>query len=329
MFENASAFNQPIGDWDTSNVTNMSVMFRGASAFNQNICNWDVSKVTNMHQLFKDASSFDGRYTAETGKSGRINTWNVHTNTTSLDGSHVTVNVEQMFNGTNIFSFPFENDNGVYKAEWFSDTNGSPIIASFFGSDIPCFAQDTLIFARKSGDDKGNYHPIIALEKGDLVKTLKHGYLPISFIGSEEKMFNQNNSEKKDTLYKMECPDGHYHPLTLTGRHSVLVDDWSSHYASGRRSELSSTQIEGKYILGAAYSTLFTKEEEPRCERVYHFALDGPENRYGVFANGILCETLDKNCVSKLHSLVPDHNEIESRDLTIHGLTSEEPEPEE
>jgi surface protein len=37
MFDGATTFNQDMGRWITSNVTDMSHMFDGATAFNQDI----------------------------------------------------------------------------------------------------------------------------------------------------------------------------------------------------------------------------------------------------------------------------------------------------
>lgn len=73
MFNGCTKFNQPIGNWNTSNVTNMNRVFYTSfgsnSVFNQDLSNWNMSKVTTVTEMFRNAVSFNN------GGSPNINNW--------------------------------------------------------------------------------------------------------------------------------------------------------------------------------------------------------------------------------------------------------------
>jgi surface protein len=51
-------FNQPIGSWVMSSITNMSGMFMYSVNFDQDISGWDTSSVVDMSYVFAGAESF-------------------------------------------------------------------------------------------------------------------------------------------------------------------------------------------------------------------------------------------------------------------------------
>ena len=71
MFNEATSFNQPIGNWNVSNVTSLANMFF-KSSFNHDISNWNVSNVQSFTSTFHNATAFNQN----------IGNWNISSATT-------------------------------------------------------------------------------------------------------------------------------------------------------------------------------------------------------------------------------------------------------
>ncbi|WP_300485559.1 BspA family leucine-rich repeat surface protein, partial [uncultured Brachyspira sp.] len=53
MFYETDNFNQPLDNWDTSNVKNMYGMFFKAESFNQDLNSWNTNNLQDTNCMFK------------------------------------------------------------------------------------------------------------------------------------------------------------------------------------------------------------------------------------------------------------------------------------
>jgi hypothetical protein len=156
----------------------------------------------------------------------------------------------------------------------------------------PCFNEGTKILCLNN-DFFEEYRLVENLRKGDLVKSYKHGYRKIDLIGKNQMINNPDVWNK--CMYKMKKSD-----LIVTGGHSILVDtiDSPEEEEENNKKFGEPIQIDDKKLLLASVSKDFEKLEDKNLYTYYHFVLENngnDEERFGVWANGILTETPSKS----------------------------------
>jgi hypothetical protein len=171
------------------------------------------------------------------------------------------------------------------------------------GAAPVCFKEDSKILT-----DKG-YVAVQDLKKGDLVKTLKHDFVPINMIGKSEIHHAACEDRIKNQLYK--CSKEQYpellEDLVITGAHSILVDDFASEEQRNRVIEINGNTYvtDKKYRLPAAADDRASVYEVAGAHTIYHIALDNADYymNYGVYANGLLVETCSKRYLKELSNM--------------------------
>ena len=160
-----------------------------------------------------------------------------------------------------------------------------------------CYNKGTKILCLNKQFEE-EYIPIENLRKGDLVKTYKHGYRRVDLIG--KNLMKNNPDIFNYCMYKMEKTEtnGLLEDLIVTGGHVILVDDLGIYKEQNEKIFGSTPMIDDKYLLLCSLSKDFTKIENTALYTYYHFTLENngsDDERFGVWANGILTETVSKD----------------------------------
>jgi surface protein len=165
---------------------------------------------------------------------------------------------------------------------------------------VPCVLKGT-----KINTEKG-YKEVEKLTTEDNVKTVD-GYKKVYKISHRSMEHHAVNKRIPDQLY--EYVTDNEEPLILTGRHSILVDSLTTEESEKVKEMFGRLYTtENKYRLAVCIDAKSNVYAIPGTYEVYHVALENNNEytNYGMYANGILVETMSKKNSDKYNNFNMD-----------------------
>jgi hypothetical protein len=288
--------NNPGSTWTTiASGTPYVLSAYNAALYSPNSAS-SFNNYTSAAGLFQSGYTYQLVYTSQSG-----NTFTAHV--------FAAKGIAPYYDSYNFNTFALTNLNGG---------SGSPISATINASsgvlDIilpslspyPCFLEGTKILCFENNEEV--YRPVESLRKGDLVKTIYNGYMPVCMMGTTSLYNPGNDYRVANRLYK--CPREKYQTLFedlyITGCHSILVpsmtdDQWENTKA-----------VNGNiYVTDNHFRLIACADEkaEPFNKEgfmnIYHIALEHHDicMNYGIYANGLLVESCSIDYLIKYSNL--------------------------
>jgi hypothetical protein len=203
-------------------------------------------------------------------------------------------------------TFSLTNMNGNERDSILATINSSSGVLRFVLPNLPCFLEGTKILCFENNQEV--YRPVESLQKGDLVKTIYNGYVPIHMMGTKPIYNPGNDYRVANRLYK--CSREKYptlfEDLYITGCHSILVPEMTDDQWENTKAVNGTIFVtDNHFRLIACADEKAEPFNKEGFMNIYHIALEHPDilMNYGIYANGLLVESCSERNLRELSNM--------------------------